>query len=474
MLAAIDWLIISTSLLTALNLREHGLSADLFSIGSTFYAEAIFFIAYGAFSVFIFQYFNLYKINVFITLVDHTLQLLKALFCVIIGIAVISFFTKAQWVVESRLAIAYFTGIAAALSIIVRVISFRKLFQWFSKVELFQRNALIVGAGTSGKSLAISLMLHNYGGLRLVGFIDDDQPRGNVVFSGRKVVGTLSELQQVILQYSIHEVIICLDNVDHIRLMEVVDTATRTNASVKISSPLYGVIPSRVFIEEYGGVPVVGISQTHPGPIKEKYKRVFDVVVTFVGLIVLAPFFLLIGIMIRLDSRGPVLFRQTRIGKNGVPFNFYKFRSMQLGSDDDEMRKHQATQFIRGTYGGSNGNGSTKIVNDSRVTRLGKLLRKTSLDELPQLFNVLKGEMSLVGPRPCLPYEWDHYEEWHKKRLSVLPGCTGMWQVSGRSAVGFDDMVVLDIYYIQNSSFLLDLRLLVKTVPIVLLGTGAK
>jgi lipopolysaccharide/colanic/teichoic acid biosynthesis glycosyltransferase len=118
--------------------------------------------------------------------------------------------------------------------------------------------------------------------------------------------------------------------------------------------------------------------------------------------------------------------------------------------------------------------GSTKIVNESRVTSVGRFLRKTSLDELPQLFNVLKGDMSLVGPRPCLPYEWDHYEEWHKRRLSVIPGCTGVWQVSGRSAVGFDDMVILDLYYIQNTSLFLDLQLIFKTIPVMVFGRGGK
>jgi len=471
LLATIDWLIVSASLLMALNLREHGLSGNLLSIHPSFYAEVAFFIGYGALSVFIFQYFNLYKVNVFLTLVDHSLQVFKALLCTVIGIAVVSFFTKAPWVVDSRLAIAYFAGIAIVLSVSLRVICFRKLFQWFSRSELFRRNAIIVGAGESGKSLAINLLLHNYGGLNLVGFIDDGVPKGNVVFGGMKVLASLSELEDALQQYSVEEIIICLDGVDRVHLMNVVDRATTTNANVKISSPLYGVVPSRVFIEQYGDFPVVGITQTQPSSLNEKYKRIFDVVVTVIVLILLVPFFIVVGVLIKWDSRGSVFFSQTRMGKNGSAFNFYKFRSMVMGSDHDAGRELQATQFVRGAH---NGNGSTKIVNESRVTHVGKWLRRTSLDELPQLFNVLKGEMSLVGPRPCLPYEWDHYEEWHKKRLSVLPGCTGMWQVSGRSAVGFDDMVVLDIYYIQNASLLLDLRLLLKTVPVILLGTGAK
>ncbi|MBS4027500.1 MAG: sugar transferase, partial [Ignavibacteriales bacterium] len=158
------------------------------------------------------------------------------------------------------------------------------------------------------------------------------------------------------------------------------------------------------------------------------------------------------------------------IGKNGEPFTFYKFRSMVVGTDSDESRKHKVVQFIRSE---STTDGHTKIVDKSKITRVGQFIRKSSIDELPQLLNVLKGDMSLVGPRPCLPYEWEHYEEWHKKRLSVLPGCTGVWQVSGRSAVGFDDMVILDFYYIQNISPLLDVQLILRTFPVMLFGRGA-
>ena len=474
LLAALDWLIVSTALLMAFNLREHWLSTSLLFIDPSFYAELAFFTGCGVISVFIFQYFNLYKINIFITIVEHTVQVLKALACTVIGIALLSFFTKAPWVVDSRLAIIYFTLIATLMSVVLRVICFRKIFMWLSQSNMLRRNVLIVGANETGKRLAVNLVVHNYGGLSVIGFVDEGLPLGKTVFGGSKVIGRIAELPEIISVFSVDEIIICLDDVDHTRMMEVVDMATRTHATVKISSPLYDVIPPRIFMEQYGDVPVVGISQTQPSPVKEKYKRVFDICLTVIGVILLAPFFLLIALLIKLDSSGPVLFKQVRIGKNGAPFKFYKFRSMLLGSDEDETRKHHATQFVMGKYDVGNGDNSTKIVNESRVTRVGKFLRKTSLDELPQLINVLKGEMSLVGPRPCLPYEWEHYAEWHKRRLSVVPGCTGMWQVSGRSIVDFEDMVVLDLYYIQNSSLLMDFRLLLKTVPIIVLGTGAK
>jgi lipopolysaccharide/colanic/teichoic acid biosynthesis glycosyltransferase len=180
----------------------------------------------------------------------------------------------------------------------------------------------------------------------------------------------------------------------------------------------------------------------------------------------------IIGIIIKLTSKGPIFYSHTRIGKDGKPFNFYKFRSMKVGSDQDKDRINSVTQFIKGNP--QNGNGNTKIVNEKMITPIGRFLRKTSLDELPQLFNVLIGDMSLVGPRPCLPYEYAAYDEWHKRRLSVLPGCTGLWQVSGRSETDFDEMVVLDLYYIGNISPILDIQLILKTIPVMVFGRGAK
>jgi lipopolysaccharide/colanic/teichoic acid biosynthesis glycosyltransferase len=163
---------------------------------------------------------------------------------------------------------------------------------------------------------------------------------------------------------------------------------------------------------------------------------------------------------------------QKRVGKNGRQFTFYKFRSMLVGSDGNERRKDKLRDFI--SEAESEEKGSTKIVDETRITRIGRFIRKTSIDELPQLLNVLKGDMSLVGPRPCLPYEWESYAGWHKRRLNVMPGCTGVWQVLGRSEVGFRDMVILDLFYAYNVSFHLDVWLVLKTIPVMLFGTGGK
>jgi lipopolysaccharide/colanic/teichoic acid biosynthesis glycosyltransferase len=199
--------------------------------------------------------------------------------------------------------------------------------------------------------------------------------------------------------------------------------------------------------------------------------------VSALGLILLAPVLAAITLAIKMESPGPVIFRQTRVGRNGKTFDFFKFRSMKVESEhtDNQARELKYADLIKGkAVSVGDSKNPTKIVDEDRITNIGRLIRKTSLDELPQLFNVLRGDMSLVGPRPCLPYEWKHYEEWHKRRLSVTPGCTGMWQVVGRSKVGFQDMVILDLFYSQNASFHLDLWLLFKTIPVMVLGRGGK
>lgn len=198
-------------------------------------------------------------------------------------------------------------------------------------------------------------------------------------------------------------------------------------------------------------------------------KRAFDIAAAAVLLLLLAPVMLACAIAVALESSGPVLFRQQRVGERGRPFMMLKFRSMYANVDAAPHRDY-ALAFIQGkaeTYTSSDGTTLFKLVRDPRVTRVGKWLRRTSLDELPQLFNVLKGEMSLVGPRPPLDYETAQYKPSHMQRLAVKPGITGLWQVSGRSSTTFEEMVRLDCAYIERQSLLLDLRILVLTIPVV-------
>jgi lipopolysaccharide/colanic/teichoic acid biosynthesis glycosyltransferase len=210
-------------------------------------------------------------------------------------------------------------------------------------------------------------------------------------------------------------------------------------------------------------------------------QRVLDIFVSVAALLLLAPLFVVIAIAIKLSSSGPVLFRQERFGWQFRPFMFYKFRSMYADSDQAVHRAY-VSRLIAGRTESGNGTGNGaagkktrifKITGDPRVTPLGRFLRRTSLDELPQLWNVLRGEMSLVGPRPCIHYELEQYDDWHTSRLDVKPGMTGLWQVTARNTVGFDEMVRLDLAYVEQCSFWLDIRILLRTPQAVISGNGA-
>ncbi|MDZ7859879.1 MAG: sugar transferase [Candidatus Krumholzibacteriota bacterium] len=211
------------------------------------------------------------------------------------------------------------------------------------------------------------------------------------------------------------------------------------------------------------------------GLFQKTVKRVVDILVSIIVLIVGLPFFLAIIILIKVTSKGPGFFKQDRVGKNGRIFTFLKLRTMKVDSDNSR-HKEFCRKFIENENFGVEIEGKDhkvfKIVDDPRVTGVGKFLRKTGLDELPQFINILKGEMTLVGPRPPLKYEYKYYNNWHKQRLNVKPGLTGLWQVSGRSRVSFHEMVMLDLYYIENCSLMMDLKIVLKTIPVIFTGSG--
>ncbi len=474
LLALLDWTSINLALILVLAYGNDAGRASLAAVLQKYQSEISFCMLYSAIAVLIFRHYDMYKINVFLSLADHLVRIGNGIFAAVLGLTLFSFIKNAQVIIVSRFAPFSFILISFALLVFTRIVLFRSLFLFLAKHELYRRTVLILGGGATGRMMAATVRLKNPYGLRVSGFLDDELPVGTRVFEQLRVLGRIEEVQRMVHRHGIEEILVCLDDVSPQRLLDVLELCGQTGAAVKIASPLYEVVPERMSTERYGNIPVVGFSAAKPSWLQKLLKRTLDVTLATAGLILLAPILTVIAVAIKLDSPGPVLFRQIRIGKNGRPFQFYKFRSMLVGSDDDESRKRNMLRFMRGGMPVTEGNGTTKVVNETRITRVGRFIRKTSLDELPQLFNVIKGDMSLVGPRPCLPYEWENYEEWHKKRLSVTPGCTGVWQVSGRSLVGFDDMVILDLYYIQNASLLLDVLLILKTIPVMLFGTGAK
>jgi len=326
------------------------------------------------------------------------------------------------------------------------------------------RRVIIVGAGEVGRTVMRTIVAEPERGYRVIGFVDDNPQKGHTDIGPFKALGPLENLPAAIEKEQADEVLITLPWMYHRKIMSIVRECERRQARARIVPDLFQMSLSHVDVEDLGGVPLIGVREVSIGRGALLVKRAMDVAGATLGLTLGAPLLALIGLAIRLDSPGPIIFSQERVRLGGRLFKMFKFRSMHEGAEEEQEALVDLDEVDGVIF---------KIRDDPRLTRVGRFLRKTSLDELPQLINVLRGEMSLVGPRPPLPSEVERYQEWHKQRLEAPPGMTGLWQVSGRSRLSFDEMVLLDIYYIENWSPWLDFKILVRTVPKVLCGEGA-
>ena len=338
---------------------------------------------------------------------------------------------------------------------------FRLFRAWLHRRDIAVERVLVVGNNQLSWLIMQSLADQADRGYRVVGFVGLEP---GADFGRFKALGTLNDLPEILSAHQVSQVFIALPSVPHREVLQIIEECRRRGVQPHVVPDLYEMSLSQVDLDTINGIPLIGFKEVSIRGWNLIVKRALDVSVSAVGLLVLSPLLALIAIAIKLDSPGPVLFKQVRLGKGGIPFTVYKFRSMYDGADKqrDLLR---AFNEVRGPI--------FKMRNDPRMTRVGRILRRTSLDELPQLWNVLRGEMSLVGPRPPIPEEVEQYEPWHFKRLAVAPGMTGIWQVSGRSRLSFDEMVVLDIFYVENWSLGLDLRILLRTIPAVISGGGA-
>jgi exopolysaccharide biosynthesis polyprenyl glycosylphosphotransferase len=333
------------------------------------------------------------------------------------------------------------------------------------RLGIGETRLLVVGSGRLGKMIMQNIAASPDLGYSIVGFLSDmSEPPGD--FGRFKMLGTLNDLDLVIRSMQVDEVIIALPSNLHEQSIRSVRLCERLGASFKLVPDLYelSLSLSRIGMEAIEGIPLLGIRQASSNTIQRFVMRAVDIILSFLILLVGLPFWLCVALAIRLNSPGEVIYRQTRIGKNGRPFKVFKFRSMYKDAErvlSDLMIYNEAQGPL------------FKMKSDPRVTPVGKFLRRTSFDEIPQLINVIRGEMSLVGPRPPLPQEVAEYEGWHKERLSIKPGMTGLWQVRGRSDISFDEGVLMDLYYIQNWSLRLYFQILLRTIPAVILSRGA-
>lgn len=317
-------------------------------------------------------------------------------------------------------------------------------------------HVLIIGAGRIGMELYNQFTTTQGKKVNVVGLLDDHKEEDHVL-------GKIAELERIIQNNRIDVIYITIPSERHV-IESMLHTIYKYDVDIRIIPEMFDRMATVFAFRNDLEMPCLQIVKTPLRGMNVVLKRIVDIVSSVILLIILSPLFVAIAIGIKIDTRGKVFFRQLRVGKNGVPFHMLKFRSMR---EDAEQAKRKLKRV-------NEANGPVfKIRNDPRVTRIGQYLRRYSLDELPQLWNVLKGQMSLIGPRPPLPSEVEQYTDYHWRRMDVLPGMTGLWQVSGRSDLKFEEWIDLDIYYIERWSFVLEMKIVLKTIPAVIKGSGA-
>ena len=356
-------------------------------------------------------------------------------------------------------------GVLNFLFLTAEKIALRQLSRWVRSRGFNFRTALIVGTGPKAAQFADFLEAHPHWGFRVVGYLDDENG-GEIGLAGRwPCLGTITNMEAVLGAEVIDEVIFVIEKGKLAEYEDALLVAERHGVRAHVSLDIFPHVLARPVLEELDGIPLLSFTTTPSNPAELAAKRTIDLVLALVLFVITLPVQILAALAILLLSGTPVFFRQVRCGLNGRHFTLLKFRTMESGAEDRLAEISHLNEMTGPVF---------KARRDPRLTAAGKLLRRLSIDELPQLWNVIVGDMSLVGPRPPLPDEVSRYEPWQRRRLSMKPGLTCLWQVSGRSELDFDRWMALDLKYIDTWSPLLDLKILLKTVPAVLSGRGAR
>jgi len=419
---------------------------------------------------------GLYRPRVIGTILDQGAGILKALTLGCLVVLALGFATRTNYFFEKRLVLGFAWLFTLILSSSVRLVVLRRIWQGRHLGGKRAKRIIVVGAGIEGRRFLERTRTNAALQYEVVAFADDDHGKVGTEVDGVSVRGTVDDLPRMSQEVRADQIFVAIPSLGQDGTLAMMSRCMHAQLPVRHVNDILHLILSDTQLQTVDGVPTWD-TRTDGGPHLGMFiKRAFDLAVSLSLLALFAPLFLFISLMIKVFSPGPVMFKQVRAGQFGREFTMCKFRTMKLETDDSIHREY-ATKLITGQkldFADARSDAQVfKMTRDPRVTPFGWVLRRTSLDELPQLLNVVAGDMSIVGPRPPIFYELNHYKEWHRKRLRAKPGLTGLWQVSGRSSVPFDEMVLLDLYYIDHWSLKTDLEILFRTIPAVLSGEGA-
>jgi len=405
---------------------------------------------------------GLYKDAVYVRRLSQIPAIVRTVVLGMFAPFVYDYMTKTNVFVERRSVPLVIGFLALVFFLTFRLVLFRAVHRAMLRRGYWASRVLVLGRGEVAERISKRMREFDPMRLKFVGFID---------FRGCEGTAGLDHVGRAIKEKRADEVVVAIPSLSHQQMLEIRESCGDGGVRVSFISDLFEMLSERVDLNRIEGVPLLELKDSKKEAYTFAAKRLVDIVGSTFLLFLLSPLLLACAFIIKRTSPGPALFRQERVGLDGKKFTLYKFRTMHCKAEsENNIHKAFVSELIRN---GSIRRQSYKMVADPRVTRIGLLLRRSSLDELPQLLNVLKGDMSLVGPRPPLPYELESYESWHRKRLSIRPGITGLWQVAGRSEVPFDEMVMLDLYYIENWSLWMDMSLMLKTLPAVISARGA-